>query len=73
MNTINWLYNLLEGFQAETNGQQQRKFYGVFIVVSPAEVAQAQHLNYVQSLYDYISRQSKKQNLHLSVELMSLF
>eukprot|EP00029_Vermamoeba_vermiformis_P000225 TRINITY_DN1024_c0_g1_i1.p1 TRINITY_DN1024_c0_g1~~TRINITY_DN1024_c0_g1_i1.p1 ORF type:complete len:657 (+),score=114.26 TRINITY_DN1024_c0_g1_i1:61-2031(+) len=54
---------LLEGqttntnFQATTEGQQQRRFYGVFIIISPAEVAQARHLAYVQGLYDFVSRQ----------------
>ncbi len=44
-------------FRANLHNAEQRKFYGVFILVSPAEIAQAQHLAYVQGLYDFINRQ----------------
>jgi len=44
-------------FRPNLHNAEQRKFYGVFILVSPAEIAQAQHLAYVQGLYDFVNRQ----------------
>jgi hypothetical protein len=54
----------LPGFKPIIEGADKRKFYGVFILVSPAEVAQANHLAYVQVLCDFITRQGKTIYIH---------
>lgn len=47
---------LRPGFRPVLEGTDKRKLYGVFILISPQEVAQANHFAYVQVLYDYINR-----------------
>lgn len=48
---------LRPGFKPVLEGADKRKFYGVFILVSPAEVAQVNYLAYVQVLCDFVTRQ----------------
>jgi hypothetical protein len=47
-------------FKPVLEGADKRKFHAVFILVSPAEVAQVNYLAYVQVLYDLINRQGIK-------------